>query len=174
MQKLLVIKNNYLYLQSNNNLICPGSFQENDMKFKIDDNLNVIVAAMSKPTYPERVSIDLAKFFVSAKLLKTQNEYNCVPVMQALGPQYVIDICETLKKFLGVDTIQTQVFDAFCKLIIIEDWFCPYCAIEMKLTDTDGHEINDGDYYTPNSYEIDKYVYTCPNCGETLITKEEL
>ena len=36
------------------------------------------------------------------------------------------------------------------------------------------HELRDGDYYTPNSYIIDNYVYRCADCGEYIKTKDEL
>ena len=34
--------------------------------------------------------------------------------------------------------------------------------------------MKDGDYYTPNSYKIDYYIYHCAVCGETIKSEKEL
>ena len=54
------------------------------------------------------------------------------------------------------------------------DGKCPECGGELLFVETEGHELHDGDYYTPNSYIIDKYIYRCADCGETIKTDKEL
>lgn len=54
------------------------------------------------------------------------------------------------------------------------DGKCPECGGELDYVETQGHELNDGDYYTPNSYIIDKYIYRCADCGEIIKTDKEL
>ena len=43
-----------------------------------------------------------------------------------------------------------------------------------KFIETEGHELKDGDYYTPNSYIVDNGVYRCVECGETIKIPNEL
>ena len=54
------------------------------------------------------------------------------------------------------------------------DGDCPYCGGELRFVRTEGHELQDGDRWTPNSYVIDNYVYECPVCGEIIKSKKEL
>ena len=45
---------------------------------------------------------------------------------------------------------------------------CDNCGAEMQFKDEFGHELKDGDYWTPNSWQVDGYVYECPECGERI------
>ena len=54
------------------------------------------------------------------------------------------------------------------------DGKCPECGGELRFVETEGHELRDGDYYTPNSYIIDNYVYQCRECGEIIKSKKEI
>lgn len=56
----------------------------------------------------------------------------------------------------------------------LKDGICPECGGELEFSETEGHELNDGDYYTPNSYEIDNYVYRCRECGAIIKSEKEL
>lgn len=56
----------------------------------------------------------------------------------------------------------------------LKDGICPECGAELKFSMTNGHELNDGDYLTPNTYVVDSYIYKCPDCGATYETKNEL
>lgn len=56
----------------------------------------------------------------------------------------------------------------------IEDMICPVCGGELRYKDMEGHELKDGDYWTPNSWVVDKYVYECRECGEIIKTSKEL
>ena len=99
-----------------------------------------------------------------------------VTVIQATGNKLVSDVCAGLSTFLFGEcrAIHCDVFDAFCRLVIIDDGDCQECGGELKFIETEGHELNDGDYYTPNSYVIDKYVYQCRECGAIIKIENEL
>ena len=49
-----------------------------------------------------------------------------------------------------------------------ESMVCDECGEPLVYDDAAGHEIKDGDYYTPNSIEYDFHVYKCPECGKTF------
>ena len=144
------------------------------MKFKIDDNLRKIASAMAKPTHIECVAYDLCQYMVNAEIIEDTTENWGQSVLNATGPQYVKDVCDLLAGFLGVDRIHTDVFDAFCRLILIGEGDCPKCGGELIFDETIGHETNDGDYFTPPSYVVDYYVYHCPVCGEIYKLDHEL
>ena len=147
------------------------------MKFKIDSNLNVVVAAMVEPKPVETVAVELCARFADSRMIDNDPDNIGRPVIEAAGPQYVRDICAILAGYLYFDqtrSIHCDIFDAFCRLVIIGDGDCPECGGELQFVETEGHEIKDGDYYTPNSYVIDKYVYRCAECGEIVKTDKEL
>ena len=48
---------------------------------------------------------------------------------------------------------------------------CPYCGGELIYDGNEGHELKDGDYFTPNTWIKDFEVYTCRQCGETIKIK---
>lgn len=56
----------------------------------------------------------------------------------------------------------------------MEERICPECGGELRFVETDGHELKDGDYWTPNSYVIDYYIYECRECGKTIKSEKEL
>ena len=147
------------------------------MRFKIDKNLERVAAEMVAPAHPETVAYDLCHRFIEAGIIEDDADHWGESVLLATGPQYITDVCKVLAGFLYGDefhSIPADVFDAFCALIIMGDGDCTHCGGELKFYDTEGHEINDGDYYTPNSWVVDLYVYHCANCGETVKTKDEL
>ena len=154
----------------------PGGYPEQVMTFKNDENLQFLtmaaIAVNGKETDAEKHGRELYDGLVDAGLMEHTMANIGVPVIQATGPQYVKDICDFLARFYETP-IKSDVFDAFCKLVIISDG-CPHCGGELKFVETEGHEIKDGDYYTPNSYVIDKYVYRCAECGEIVKTEKEL
>lgn len=147
------------------------------MRFKIDENLNRVAAAMVAPNDPETVAVELCARFVDSGMIENTNENWGESVLTATGPQYISDVCAVLAGFLYGDesrSIPSDVFDAFCALIVMGDGDCPHCGGELKFIETEGHELKDGDYYTPNSYVIDNYVYKCCECGETIKSEKEL
>lgn len=145
------------------------------MRFKIDENLNRVAAA--KAARPETVAVELLAALVDAGMIEDPNDNWGESVLIATGPRYVKDVCAVLAGFLYGDktrSIPADVFDAFCALIVFGDGDCPFCGGNLIYDEMEGHELNDGDYYTPNSWAVDLYVYHCANCGEIYKTKNEL
>lgn len=145
------------------------------MRFKIDKNLKRVAAA--KAGRPETVAVELCAALVDAGMIEDPTEYWGESVLTAISTQYVFKVCAVLAKYLYNDeshSIPSEVFDAFCDLIVWGDGDCPHCGGKLEFYETEGHELNDGDYYTPNSYIIDNYVYRCVECGETIKTPKEL
>ena len=114
---------------------------------------------------------------VDAGMIEDPTENWGESVLIATGPQYVSDVCAVLAEYLYNDethSIPADVFDAFCALIVWGDGDCPHCGGELEFVETEGHELKDGDYNTPNSYVVDNYVYRCVECGEIIKTPNEL
>lgn len=145
------------------------------MKFKIDENLKVVAVAKGNPDL-NIVASELLDAFIYAEMIEMKPAETEIPVLQAIGPQYVSDVCSVLGEYLYSDethTIPADVFDAFCKLVILPGG-CPECGGEIDLIETEGHEKNDGNYYVPNTYVVDNYVYQCRECGKTIKSEKEL
>lgn len=147
------------------------------MRFKIDENLKRVAAEKAAPCAPEVVAKELCRKMVEAGLIEDENEHWGECVLIATGPRYVSDVCAVLAEYLYGDecrSIPADVFDSFCGLIVLGDGDCPYCGGELKFIETEGHELKDGDYFTPNSYIVDNYVYRCVECGEIIKKTKEL
>lgn len=150
------------------------------MKFKIDHNLREIANELrTRPAdiMLPLVSKELCRRFIDAGMIEDTPDNYGESVLIATGPNYVKDICELLAEYLyneKTHPINADVFDAFCRLTVIGDGDCPKCGGELKFDGTIGHELKDGDYYTPNSWVVDLYLYHCPNCGEIIKSKNEL
>ena len=139
--------------------------------------MNVVAAAKVAPVDPETVAVELCARFIDAGLIEDLTDNFGASVLTATGPQYVSDVCAVLAEYLYDDeshSVPADVFDAFCALIVMGDGDCPHCGGNLIFGETEGHELNDGDYYTPNSYEIDYYIYHCAVCGETIKSEKEL
>jgi len=147
------------------------------MRFKIDKNLKVLAAAMVAPKEPENVAVELCARFIDAGMIEDTNENWGKSVLRATGPQYISDVCAVLAGFLYGDNsrpVPSDIFNAFCALTIMGDGNCPFCGGTLVYDDTEGHTVHDGDYYTPDTYVIDNYIYHCAECGKTIKSKEEL
>lgn len=147
------------------------------MRFKIDKNLFRVAAESVAPVEMEPFAVGLCAALIDAGMIEDPNGHWGESVLIATGPRYVKDVCAVLAEYLYNDethSIPADVFDAFCALIVVGDGDCPHCGGELVFVETDGHELNDGDYYTPNSYVIDNYVYRCVECGEIIKTPNEL
>lgn len=137
----------------------PGTI----MRFKIDENLNRVAAAIAAPVSNETVAVELCQWFIDSGMFEdTPNNYG-VTVIQATGDKLVSDVCAGLSTFLFGEcrAIHCDVFDAFCRLVILGDGDCPHCGGELQFVETEGHEI-------------DNYVYRCAECGEIVKTDKEL
>ena len=149
------------------------------MRFKIDENLKIVVRHWDHYQYAPMAEFSkgLCAALIDAGMIEDTPDNWGKSVLRATGPQYVSDVCAVLAEYLFSDethSIPADVFDAFCALTVMGDGDCPHCGGELRFVETEGHELNDGDYYTPNSYVIDNYVYQCRECGETIKSKKEL
>lgn len=145
------------------------------MRFKIDKNLKVIAAA--KAERPEVVAVEFCARLIEKGMIDDPDDNWGGSVLIATGPHYVQDVCAVIAGYLYGDEsrrVPLDIFDAFCALTVMGDGDCPHCGGNLIFDETEGHELNDGDYYTPNSYEIDYYIYHCAVCGETIKTEKEL
>lgn len=144
------------------------------MRFKIDKNLNVVAAGMVAPVELETVAVELCARFIDAGMIDDTPDNWGESVLIATGPQYVSDVCAVLAEYLYDDetrSIPADVFDAFCALIVWGDGDCPHCGGELIYDGDEGHELKDGDYFTPNTWIKDFEVYICRQCGETIKIK---
>lgn len=147
------------------------------MRFKIDKNLELIAKGIIGPVDLSFVAENLCRRFVDAGLIEDTPDNYGENTMVALGDCMVADVCKVLAKYLYDDEthpVPADVFDALCKTILMGEYDCPKCGGKLIYDGTKGHELKDGDYYTPNSYVIDFYLYHCPICGETIKSKNEL
>ena len=149
------------------------------MRFKIDKNLLVVCREHSEfpDINPLTASSELCANLIGAGMIEDSPEHWGESVLLATGPRYVSEICKALALFLYGDesrSIPADVFDAFCRLTVVGDGDCPKCGGELIYDETIGHELNDGDYFTPPSYVVDYYVYHCPVCGEIIKSEKEL
>ena len=147
------------------------------MKFKIDKNLARVAQEIVCRADLNLVSRNLCRRFIDAGMIEDTPDNWGESVLRATGPKYISDVCAVLADYLYNDethSVPSDVFDAFCALIVMGDVDCPHCGGELRFVETEGHELKDGDYYTPNSYVIDNYVYQCRECGETIKSEKEL
>lgn len=131
-----------------------------------------VPASMKKPA--DVVAVELCERFVESGMLKDDKDFYGQPFIFATGPQYVTDICAVLREYLYVTTVKTDVFDAVCNLVVMGDGDCPECGGDLQFIETEGHDEPSGNYDVPPSYEIDRYVYKCTVCGETIKSEKEL
>lgn len=147
------------------------------MRFKIDKNLFRVAAESVVPVEMEPFAVDLCAALIDAGMIEDNGDNWGSSVLYVTGPQYVTDVCAILAGFLYGDktrSIPSDAFDAFCALIVVGDGNCPLCGGELDLLEVEGHELNDGDYYTPNSYTVENMVYRCKECGEIIKSEKEL
>lgn len=145
------------------------------MKIKIDDNLKKVAAAINLDAMDLNIfSTLLCKKMIVAGLLADEPANYGLAIIQATEKAHVFDVVSVLIEYLGIPAMKMETFDAFCDCIVMGDGDCPECGGELEFSETEGHELNDGDYYTPNSYEIDNYVYRCRECGAIIKSEKEL
>lgn len=145
------------------------------MKLKIDDKLKKVAAATGCEPMAHEIFADLlCKHLIKANVLKDTPDNYGLSMIEATGKVRVFDVVSALIDYLGVPAISMDEFDAFCRLTVLGDGDCPVCGGELQYFSTEGHEINDGDHLTPNTYVEDGYTYKCRVCGNYLTTDKEL
>lgn len=146
------------------------------MTFKDDENLQFLTMAAilgsGNETDPSKHGRELYDGLVEAGLMEGTMENIGLTLKHALGENKIKDICDFLSCFYGTP-IQSGLFDTFGKLEIVSEG-CPECGGKLEFWETEGHELNDGDYLRPNSWVVDHYVYKCADCGETIKSEKEL
>ena len=145
------------------------------MKFKIDANLVKVASAAGAGATDYRLFARLLceKLVQFGVIEDTPDNYG-VETINVIGEASLYDVVGILHHYLGDIEMTVDTFLSFCCLIIMGDGDCPHCGGKLRFIETEGHELNDGDYYTPNSYVIDKYVYKCTVCEETIKSEKEL
>lgn len=126
------------------------------------------------PEIPADFGRNFCRACVDAGLLKEDPDNYGRTVAEAMGELPVSKVAAFVSGYLGLKPIPADVFDAFCRLTVMGDGDCPKCGGELIYDETIGHELNDGDRFTPPSYVVDYYVYHCPICGETIKSETEL
>lgn len=141
------------------------------MRFKIDDKLRVVAGGKATPVDLETFAVELCGKLVEAGMIEDTSDNWGVSLLEATGPIYVADVCKVLCGYLERETISASIWKAFCGLTIMGDGRCPHCGGELVYDGDEGHELRDGDYFTPDTWIKDFEVYTCRQCGETIKIK---
>ena len=149
------------------------------MKFKIDGNFLQVCPVPANPRIKRfdvitRHSERLCERFIEAGIIADNEDNYGLTFIEVAGNALMFDILDVLTKYLRVDSIRPETWDALCACTLIGNADCPGCGAELKYVETQGHELNDGNYWVPNSYVIDNYIYECPVCGLTIKTPNEL
>lgn len=97
-----------------------GAITINDMRFKIDKNLEKMVAAMDEPMAIETASAELFRPFVKAGLIHESSELVGKTPLQAMANESVFAVCAVLARIIGVRWISGDLFDTFISLKIID------------------------------------------------------
>lgn len=152
------------------------------MKFKIDANLERVARWCSSYRI-EDLSTELCEALEKAGIITDKPEnigktlYEAKETVQVSAIMDIIERFSSYMRYSPVTVIKNDptIWDAINNLVLIDWSACPYCGEpELEYYEMEGHELNDGDYYTPNSWVIDFYVYNCPECGKTIKMSEEL
>lgn len=144
------------------------------MRFKIDDNLMRI--ARAKDEAPETTAIELCKACVEAGYLYDSTDYYGFrnETLMADAEISVKSAGDILARYLGVVEIKSELFDAFCGLIVVGDGNCPRCGGNLELYDSDVQKIPSSSYDIPPEYKVTTIYYECPVCGIKIKSEKEL
>lgn len=93
------------------------------MNFKIDKNLSRIIneSRISRLDFiqpVESASRSLYLYCVESGLFPDSKENHGKTVGELTAKKNVFEVCQTLASFLGKSVIPSEIFDAFCNLII--------------------------------------------------------
>ena len=145
------------------------------MRFKIDENFKAVAAYY--PQFPQ-LADGLCRGLAENGFISTDPDGDVYgrKVSDVMGEFPVSHVAAFLMGFFfgGKKPIPAGMFAAFCNLIVMDDYDCPVCGGFLEYVATEGHELNDGDHNTPNSWVPDLYVYRCAYCGEIIKTPNEL
>lgn len=139
------------------------------MYFKLNDALEKFYASFGVERPDQFSSRALLRKAIDAGILEEDGieNYGGMTVYDdtIYGDYRYNDVARMLGEFFHADVTFEQVL-AFYGLTLLGEGDCPHCGGFTKCVETYGHELNDGDYCTPNSYIVDYYVQECPVCGE--------
>ena len=142
---------------------------------KLKNNETLAYVANHCGQKPDYVGCKIITGLVNAGfLIDDPDNYGCMLSESIQGDAKVFDVAEIFKQALGVPVLGSDLWDNVNGCVVMGDGDCPECGGELRFVETEGHEINDGDRYTPNSYIVDNYVYVCRNCGEIIKSENEL
>lgn len=138
------------------------------MRFRNDFYLKRVAAAKAVPASSDIVAVELCNRLIEAGMI--EDDEDGMPLARAIGQCLSHEVVAVLAAYLYGDascSVPSDVFDAFCSLVTMGEGDCPFCGGDLRFVDTEGHDTNDGDYWTPSGYVIDYCVYECTLCGET-------
>ena len=144
-----------------------------DMHFKIDKYLDKIADGFGVVTL-ENLSRNLCQEFIGAGFFDDDPANYGESVMDVMGHELIHNVVNLLRQYFHTSSISAAIFGAFCSLTLMGEGDCPECGGELRFVETEGHELNDGTYLTPNSYVIDYYIYKCDHCGAYIKSEIEL
>lgn len=153
-------------------MIRPGVFPEKIMILKQDKNLAVIAERAQKDI--AEVAYILTQGLLNAGLIKDDDEYYGVALKDCVDGSTPVSTIVDIIKQTGIAAVIDTDYDAFIECIVMGDGQCPECGGFLRLADYEGHKLNDGDYYMPDTFVIDEYIYRCPICGYEIRTEKDM
>lgn len=135
------------------------------MRIKIDNNIKAIAAVKGEDV--SKVARELCDKYIASGLVDPEDNWGDT-LAYATRKERVSDVCRVFSTYMWgeVRPLTEALFSSLCALVLLGDGPCPICGGSIALDDVEGHELDDGDRYTPPSYVVDAYVYRCQECGE--------
>lgn len=156
-------------------LIRPGGFPERDMRFKIDDNFKKVAGAMVVTRTIEEDAKGLAQAFIDNGVIQ-DNPFASYgePLYEAEKGKLVDEVFRVAADYMGVRSMDAEVFDALANSVLMGDGDCPVCGGTMAFREN----LEERQYYygpdghlEEGSYEDNGTLYICPLCGHEYIEK---
>lgn len=138
------------------------------MRMRMDHNLRIV--AKEKGQEPETVAVEMCRFFIDRGVIEDPGCYK-LTMTDWSENMLVQEVCGLLASYLYGDanrSLSCEVFDAFCKLVVIGDGGCPYCGGNLIYLESIGHYLGDGNYWIEPSYVYDTDLYRCDECGQYI------
>lgn len=142
------------------------------MYFKINEALERFYASFGVERPTEDSSRALLQAVVATGHIHNVERYGGLQLIESTNPDDypVNEFARVLRDFFHADATLEQAVALF-GLTVWGEGDCPECGGRMECVETVGHGTGDGDYYTPEGFEVEYYVYRCPVCGETIKIK---